>query len=108
MADMGSHRGRHSRTLLVRNRLRPPKGMRRASHRGCIFDSNHAFAESVPVNVMRARASHQFAGHIVDGHCVLVVVEFSWLSSVTSTSPGVDVEGDTEIVYSNFVPSRGQ
>jgi hypothetical protein len=39
---------------------------------GCVFDGSHVFAEGVPVDVMRARAGHQFLGHVVDGDSVLV------------------------------------
>jgi hypothetical protein len=40
---------------------------------GCGFDGGHVFAEGVPMDVMRAGAGHQFVGHVVDGHGVLVV-----------------------------------
>ncbi len=39
---------------------------------GCVFDGGHVFADSVAVDVVRARAGHQFVGYVVDGDCVLV------------------------------------
>ena len=40
---------------------------------GCMFDGGHVFAEGVAVDVMRARAGHQFLSHVVDGDNVLVI-----------------------------------
>ncbi len=37
-----------------------------------VFDGGHMFAKGVAVDVMRARAGHQFLGHVVDGEGVLV------------------------------------
>ncbi|SIR62658.1 hypothetical protein SAMN05421858_2980 [Haladaptatus litoreus] len=55
----------------------------------CGFDGGHVFAEGVAVNMVWARAGHQVLGHVVDGDSVLWwFAGLSWLSLVTSTSPG--------------------
>ncbi|EFW91136.1 hypothetical protein ZOD2009_16141 [Haladaptatus paucihalophilus DX253] len=51
-------------------------------------------AEGVPVDVMRARAGHQFLSHVVDGNHVLV--GFGLIVALVGDSEesgGIDVEG---------------
>ena len=59
---------------------------------GCVFDSRHVFTEGVPVDVMRARAGHQFVSH-VDGESVLVGCRvLVALVGDFDESGGIDVE----------------
>ncbi len=60
-----------------------------------VLNGSHVLAESVAVDVMRARAGHQFLGHVVDGNGVLVV--FGVLVALVGDSEesgGIDVEGE--------------
>ncbi|WP_231190104.1 hypothetical protein [Haladaptatus sp. DYF46] len=60
---------------------------------GCVFDGGHVFADSVAVDVVRARTGHQFAGHVVDGDGVLVVFRvLVALVGAFNESGGIDVE----------------
>ncbi len=68
----------------------------------CDFDARHVLTERAPVNVVRARTSHHVAGHVVQRHDVLVVSRFSWLSMVTSMSPGAWMSKENCSAYARF------
>ncbi|KZN22531.1 hypothetical protein A4G99_18850 [Haladaptatus sp. R4] len=59
------------------------------------------FADGVPVDVMRARAGHQFLGHVVDGDGVLVgcglVVAFVGDSEESGNAGGLIISEFGEI-----------
>ena len=61
---------------------------------GCVFDGGHVLAECVSVDVVRARAGHQFVSHVVDGDGVLVVCRvLVALVGDLDHSGSIDVEG---------------
>jgi hypothetical protein len=61
----------------------------------CVFDGDHVLAERVPMDVVRARAGHQFVSHVVDGHDVLVVCRvLVALVGYFDEPGGIDVESD--------------
>ena len=75
---------------------------------GCVFDGGHVFTEGVPVDVMRARAGHQFFSHIVDGDSVLVVCGILVaLVGDFDESGGIDIEGE-EFLLGTFTRNRSR
>ena len=72
--------------VLRRERLERP-----VVSRGC--DGGHVFAKGVPVDVVRARTSHQFLDYVVDGDSVLVGCGvLVALVGDANESGGIDVE----------------
>jgi hypothetical protein len=61
----------------------------------CVLDGSQVFAEGISMDVVRARAGHQFLGHVVDGDCVLVVCGLVVaLVGDFDESRGINVEGE--------------